>query len=118
MAIYRSTSLLILSLVLCGAQTPPPSLTGAWHLEMVFPDATSIKLDLKLQQTGTSITGTVATATGENPVTGIIDGSNVTLTETVTGGSIVFKGKQVNANTMQGTVDAPPFGTGNWTATR
>ena len=118
MAIYRSTSLLILSLVLCGAQTPPPSLTGAWHLEMVFPDATSIKLDLKLQQTGTTITGAVATATGENPINGTIDGSNVTLTETVTGGSIVFKGKQVNANTMQGTVDAPPFGTGNWTAAR
>ena len=104
MSIYRSASLLILSLALCGGQTTLPSLTGSWHLEMVFPDAggTSIKLELKLKQTGTTITGAVTTLTGENPVNGTIDGSDVTLTETVTGGSVVFKGKQVSANTIQG----------------
>jgi hypothetical protein len=114
--------LVVASLAICLAQTPSKAtvdLTGKWEVDIVFPkgNVTNIKIDFTLQQKGSEITGQ---ATAGSPIKGTIDGSNnVALTETADGGlKIVFKGKYVDAKTMQGTVNFAQFGPGNWTAKR
>jgi hypothetical protein len=89
---------------------------------MSFPDkgVTNMQLpEMILKQTGATVTGTMS---GTEGIRGTIDGSNVSLTITFnspTGnGATVFKGKVVNANTMQGTVNMLQLGPGNWTASR
>jgi len=118
MSFCKTAIFLILFLTLCAAQTT--DLTGAWKLELAFPaiGINSIKLDLTLKQTGNTITGAAATATGENPIKGTINGADIEFTESVPSGDATFKGKLVDGNTLQGTVDAPPYGAGNWTAKR
>ena len=120
MSILKSAGLLTVLLTLCAGQTAQPTLTGAWQLELAFPSIgiTGIKLDLSLTQKGTTITGIARTATGENNVKGTIEGDDVNFTESVPSGDAVFKGKKIDANTLKGTLDAPPYGAGEWTAKR
>lgn len=120
MSIWKLALLAVLILTLCAGQTAQESISGSWQLEMAFPaiGLTGITLDLTLNQKGTAITGSAKTATGENPIKGTINGSEVNFTEVLASGDAVFKGKVVDAKTMQGTMDAPPYGSGNWTAKR
>lgn len=120
MSIHKLAILLILFLALCPAQTAPDSLSGTWQLELSFPaiGIDSIKLDLTLQQDGTKLTGTATTATGGNPIKGSRNGADVEFTEVIASGDAIFKGKVIDAKTLKGTMDAPPYGPGNWTATR
>ena len=127
--------LLVLCALACGtsdmnSQTPSPTqgtanqtdITGNWSMSMSFPDkgiSTMSLPEMNLKQTGTTVTGTMS---GTDGIKGTIEGSNVSLTITfksATGnGGTLFKGKVVNANTMQGTVNMLQLGFGNWTASR
>ena len=128
MSIYRWASLLIVSVALFGVVWHPQKagaatdLSGTWRLSMSFPDKGITKMQLpemNLKQTGATVTGTMS---GTEGVKGTTEGSDVSLTITFnspTGnGGTVFKGKVVNANSMQGTVNMLQLGPGNWTASR
>jgi hypothetical protein len=119
MSSFKFAILLAVLFTLCLAQNAQ-DLTGAWQLELAFPSIglTGIKLDMSLKQKDGVLTGAAKTATGENEVKGSVNGTDVEFTEIVPTGNAVFKGKIVDANTMQGTMDAPPYGAGNWTAKR
>ncbi len=120
MPFHKLAILLIFFLMICPAQTAPNSLAGTWELELSFPaiGIDSIKLELTLQQNGTMLTGTASTATGGNPIKGSVNGADIEFTEVIASGDAIFKGKIIDANILKGTMDAPPYGAGNWTAKR
>ena len=120
MSLYKLAIFLIVFLTLCSAQSAPERLTGTWKLDLAFPaiGIDSIKLELVLEQNGEKLTGNASTATGANPIKGTVTGTDVEFTEVIATGDAKFKGKIVDAKTLKGTMDAPPYGPGNWTATR
>ncbi len=126
--------MVVLSSFMLSAQGGKPDLTGHWHLDVANEILRGPQLDLQLQQLGATITGTAKYSLGGNKlngpysIKGTTDGSKVTLTvkgefRVITNGTdklvdAVYKGKQVDKNTLQGIVDLPGVGRGTWTAKR
>jgi hypothetical protein len=103
-------------------------LSGAWNVSVQIQNSSITKLgfDFDIKQVGSSLTGT---ATGKTPLAGVVDGTSVTLTNTVSGVpqkvDFVYSGKIADKDTIKGKVDfgtfsmqGAPLGVGNWTATR
>jgi len=96
-------------------------LTGKWELTGAFPDAGVIDMDqgeMELTQTGKALKGTIH----ERPIKGTVDGAEVSLTVSYEGFptniDVVYTGRLVDQNTMQGTVTFPQYGKGTWKAIR
>jgi hypothetical protein len=123
----------VLSSFALFGQQGQPDLTGHWHLDSKRLLGVQ-QYDLDLRQTGATITGTAkyqlseSTVEGPYSVEGTASGSKLTLTikgelRVIGNGTdkrvdVVYKGKQVDKNTLEGTVDLPAMGVGTWTAKR
>jgi hypothetical protein len=113
-------NLLVLALVACASchhpirAADPVKAAGKWELVLTAPHrAISGTLDLK--QEGSKLSGTWATDhVGAIPITGSIDGKNVSLAMEVHGMSVKLLGT-VDGSKMSGKID-PDMGT--WAATR
>jgi hypothetical protein len=124
---------IVLSSFILIAQQGQPDLTGHWHLESKRILGVQ-QYDLDLKQTGATITGTAKYQRSESKlegpysVEGTASSSKITLTikgelRVIGNGTdkrvdVVYKGKQVDQNTLEGTVDVPVVGVGTWTAKR
>jgi hypothetical protein len=116
--VCRSALLLFVLLGICAGQTAPSDLSGGWQLEMTFPTGLITKFDMNLEQKGTELSGDVTTATGTYQIKGTVKEGDIEFTEIIKGYDAQFKGKQTSTNTLEGTMDSPPFGKGKWTAKR
>lgn len=113
-------NLLVLALVACASchhpirAADPVKAAGKWELVLTAPNrAISGTLDLK--QDGTKLSGSWATDhVGAIPITGSIDGKNVSLAMEVHGMAVKLIGT-VEGSKMSGKID-PDMGT--WAATR
>jgi len=91
-------------------------IAGAWQLSFETPHGT-VKGALKLEQDGASLKGNCdLEGMGSAPVTGKVDGHNVTLNLAMHGGEMtITMNGAIEHDKMSGTT-TPPSGT--WTATR
>ncbi len=90
--------------------------TGTWTMTVESAAGTGSPM-FELKQTGTDVTGTYRGALGEAPVTGTVNGNELALKFTVSGGmdlTVTYTGT-VDGNTMKGKVSLGDLGDGTFT---
>jgi hypothetical protein len=118
-AALAAVALFVLALgVIAGAQGKT-DVSGAWKLTQPGRNG-DVTNDVTLTQSGGMLTGTLKTQQGESPITGSVDGNNITMTvkRTTPNGEQTneYKGT-IDGDTMKGSVTMGQR-TVDWTAAR
>jgi hypothetical protein len=98
-----------------GSETA--QISGAWQVSFELPQG-AVKGTFKLEQDGATIKGKCELeGMPSAPVTGKVDGHNVTLTFGAHGGEVtITMNGAIQHDKMSGTINTPP--SGSWTATK
>ena len=115
--------LFVLALVLCAFVSPvlaQPSAAGEWKVNFVVPTGTRF-VNMFINQDNTKLSGTVTSEDGEFPLSGRIEGDQVTVVWSVPEDGklmeITMKGK-LSGNVISGTAKLGNVGEGSLTARR
>jgi hypothetical protein len=118
----------LILVLLCAAapaftQDKPVDISGAWGFEIQIGGGTTGTPTVTFKQDGEKLTGTYTGAFGSGiKLTGTVKGGEVAFSFSgeAQGQSaeVVYKGKIVNKDSMQGTVALAGLGEGTWTGKR
>jgi hypothetical protein len=115
--------MLVLALLLSAFASPvlaQPSAAGEWKVNFVVPTGTRF-VNMFINQDKTKLTGTVVSEDGEFPLSGRVEGDQVTVTWSVPEDGklmeITMKGK-LTGNVINGTAKLGDVGEGSLTARR
>jgi len=113
--------LLALSLLRVSAAPQPADVQGRWSVAFTVPGRSDVEFEMGVIQNGTKLTGHLASASGEFPMRGTIEGDEVTIVWSVYDGGrpveVTFKG-QVVGDTIEGTAKMGNSAEGPLHATR